>query len=372
MHIGLTYTGHSVSLLKFTDALGTTDGVSVGLYRCRSESEPSVDCEIRATSVRTVPVFSWLDQLWLRRQWEAFLFENMDVEDQVIITENELGPATVRVADTYDIPSIFFIRSLVVMGNDMYDTRRGPLSNFRAADVGGKVQFPALAANIRQYSEGMRKADIVVANSEFTASRLRNQFGVDPEIIYPPITVEEYEIPYNPDGKITMVNPRAEYKGPDIFLDIVERMTDEEFLLVGDTPNEDIRTRADELANLEHLGWQDDMKPIYEQSKLVVVPSRYEEPFGRVAAEAMVSGIPCVASNRGGLPEVLGDTGYLIDDIETTDNWETAIREALDEDTERKREKRSEHAKTFSMETQLSRLRTLIDDVTDGDRSVAQ
>lgn len=37
-----------------------------------------------------------------------------------------------------------------------------------------------------------------------------------------------------------------------------------------------------------------------------VVPSRWREPFGLVAAEAMAHGVPCLVSDRGALPEVVG------------------------------------------------------------------
>lgn len=39
----------------------------------------------------------------------------------------------------------------------------------------------------------------------------------------------------------------------------------------------------------------------------VIVPSQWEEPFGRVALEALALGIPVVASNRGGLPEIVNN-----------------------------------------------------------------
>ena len=41
-------------------------------------------------------------------------------------------------------------------------------------------------------------------------------------------------------------------------------------------------------------------------TRVLLVPSVFDEPFGRVAAEAMVNGIPPVVSERGGLPEVIG------------------------------------------------------------------
>jgi glycosyltransferase involved in cell wall biosynthesis len=41
-------------------------------------------------------------------------------------------------------------------------------------------------------------------------------------------------------------------------------------------------------------------------TRLLVVPSIWEEPFGRVAAEAMINAIPPIVSNRGSLPHVVG------------------------------------------------------------------
>ena len=41
-------------------------------------------------------------------------------------------------------------------------------------------------------------------------------------------------------------------------------------------------------------------------TRVLLVPSVFAEPFGRVAAEAMVNGIPAIVSDRGGLPEVVG------------------------------------------------------------------
>lgn len=52
---------------------------------------------------------------------------------------------------------------------------------------------------------------------------------------------------------------------------------------------------------------------LYQVADLAVVPSIYE-PFGYVAAEAMAAGLPVVATDVGGLPEIIrhGRTGWLV------------------------------------------------------------
>jgi glycosyltransferase involved in cell wall biosynthesis len=44
-----------------------------------------------------------------------------------------------------------------------------------------------------------------------------------------------------------------------------------------------------------------------------VVPSRWPEPFGLTALEAMAAGGALLCAPRGGLPEVFGDAGLAID-----------------------------------------------------------
>lgn len=51
----------------------------------------------------------------------------------------------------------------------------------------------------------------------------------------------------------------------------------------------------------------------YAFADVFVCPSIWEEPFGMVITEAMACGCAVVASNTGGIPEVVGDTGILVD-----------------------------------------------------------
>jgi glycosyltransferase involved in cell wall biosynthesis len=55
----------------------------------------------------------------------------------------------------------------------------------------------------------------------------------------------------------------------------------------------------------------------FARSRALLVPLRWEEPFGLVMIEAMLAGCPVIASPRGAAPEIVQDgvTGFLMDDV---------------------------------------------------------
>ena len=57
----------------------------------------------------------------------------------------------------------------------------------------------------------------------------------------------------------------------------------------------------------------DQLPLAYASASVFVQPSIYPEAFPLTCLEAMASGLPVIASNRGGLPEEIGETGILFD-----------------------------------------------------------
>lgn len=53
----------------------------------------------------------------------------------------------------------------------------------------------------------------------------------------------------------------------------------------------------------------DELVPLLNRHKIMVVPSRYEEPFGVVALEGIACGCVVIGSSGGGLPEAIGSCG---------------------------------------------------------------
>jgi N-acetyl-alpha-D-glucosaminyl L-malate synthase BshA len=94
-------------------------------------------------------------------------------------------------------------------------------------------------------------------------------------------------------------------------------------LMVGDGPEMDGASRlAHERgldARVHFLGEQDQVLPLLSIADVFLLPSA-QESFGLAALEAMACGVPVVASNVGGLPEVIdhGRNGFLhpLDDLD--------------------------------------------------------
>ncbi|MEE2900552.1 MAG: N-acetyl-alpha-D-glucosaminyl L-malate synthase BshA [Gemmatimonadota bacterium] len=145
-----------------------------------------------------------------------------------------------------------------------------------------------------------------------------------------------------PDGeKIVMhiSNFRAVKRVEDVVV-IFARMSAEHparLVLVGDGPERPkVLLRAEELGvrdKVLFLGKHTSVHELLSCADLFLLPSA-SESFGLVALEAMACGAPVVASNIGGLPEVIeaGTTGYMFDVGDIRGMSEAGVRVLADDD----------------------------------------
>jgi glycosyltransferase involved in cell wall biosynthesis len=167
-----------------------------------------------------------------------------------------------------------------------------------------------------------------VCNSRFMAERLQRLTGKTAGVIYPSLEAD-FGVQGDPAGYLTMINPHR-VKGLETFLEVARRMPQERFLLVESWTLAPTALAAlnEQLASLPNVNfWHrvPDAAEIYRRTRLMLVPSVWEEAFGRVAIEAQSCGIPVIASRRGGLPESVGDGGLCIAKHLDPDAWVRAI-----------------------------------------------
>jgi glycosyltransferase involved in cell wall biosynthesis len=178
-----------------------------------------------------------------------------------------------------------------------------------------------------------------VANSRFTARVYKEAFGIDADVIYPPVNKRDYltEAKEKKGNCVTFINPHP-YKGANVALDLAGSLPNVNFMFVRGWPldpdyEKELIQKIRKLSNVRLVGNTIDMRSIYTQTRVLLVPSQWEEGYGRVAAEAQVNGIPVIASNIGGLPESVGPGGILISPHAPIEEWSLALNELLSNST---------------------------------------
>ncbi len=173
-----------------------------------------------------------------------------------------------------------------------------------------------------------------LANSGFTARSFRAFCGREAKVLPPLVEDARYRTPVHGECA-TLVNPVA-VKGVELVLELARRRPDLPFQFVETwtTFPKGSRNEVARIKALPNARWQPrvlDMRPVYGRTRVLLVPSLWEEPWGRVVTEAQVSGIPVLARNVGGLPESVAGGGLLVPAEAGVEAWEAALGSLWDD-----------------------------------------
>lgn len=180
--------------------------------------------------------------------------------------------------------------------------------------------------------------DLVVHNSQWVRDSLQRFRSPDDGgaasreiVVHPPLDCERHrvggEVPVG--DALTLINLN-EHKGAKIVYGLAERMHDQRFVAVLGGHGNQIKPPR-HLSNVTLVQHSPDLKPVWAQTRLLLMPSIYES-YGLVGVEAGCSGIPTLANDTPGLRESLGPAGLFISERDNLDEWESAIREIVGHD----------------------------------------
>jgi len=155
--------------------------------------------------------------------------------------------------------------------------------------------------------------DLAVFNTDWVSDDckvpVRNRM-----VLRPPVRPASYVIERGKQA-VTLIN-MTEPKGARVFYELARRFPDVPFIGVkggyGEQMLPGTASWAEALPNITILPNHHDVREVYAQTKVILMPSGYES-FGRVAVEAAASGIPSIVSRTPGLMEALGDAGTYAD-----------------------------------------------------------
>ncbi len=156
--------------------------------------------------------------------------------------------------------------------------------------------------------------DHVFTCSQFLTDHYREQLGLVSTPLEPPIDWATVVAPEEARAFVTFVHP-APHKGLLLFARLADmlgaRRPDIPVLVVQSAhsggalnaiPGIDF-SKYPQIMAAPHVATPAEY---FALTRLLLVPSVWPEPFGRVAAEAMINGIPPLVGSRGALPDVIG------------------------------------------------------------------
>jgi GT2 family glycosyltransferase/tetratricopeptide (TPR) repeat protein/glycosyltransferase involved in cell wall biosynthesis len=164
-----------------------------------------------------------------------------------------------------------------------------------------------------------QSVDDVLVPSEFSRRWYRQKLGLECTVLpyaidWGRVEVKDQQAQTNnlliERRHLTFVNPQPA-KGLYFFARIAEQLPSRIPILVVESRGsaswlEQVPIDLSSCENLHAMANTHDPRDFYRVTKLLVMPSLWNESFGLVATEAMINGIPVLASDRGALPETLG------------------------------------------------------------------
>jgi glycosyltransferase involved in cell wall biosynthesis len=234
-----------------------------------------------------------------------------------------------------------------------------------------------------------RRSDRVITVSQHTRDDLMGILGLPPEKIavvyngidskYHPQDRSRHTVSLSPDPFILYVGRFDPYKNVVGLIRSFNRFCRER----GDSPRLVLAGHLDPrypeaIQAVKELGLEsrvsfldgateEELIQLYNGARILILPSLYEG-FGLPPLEAMACGTPVIVSDRGSLPEVVGDAGLIIDP-DREDSIAGAIENLWDSETLRSelREKGLRRAKDFSWEKTARETLKVYEELMDGE-----
>lgn len=149
-----------------------------------------------------------------------------------------------------------------------------------------------------------RRADLYVANSENVRGRIRATYGIDADVVYPPVDVERFT-PRPRGERLLVVSRLLPYKRVHLAVEAATRAR-LPLDVIGSGPSyRELAAIAGPTVRFDRRLEDAAITELMESCRALLLPG--DEDFGITPVEALAAGKPVVAFGRGGALETLED-----------------------------------------------------------------
>jgi glycosyltransferase involved in cell wall biosynthesis len=196
-----------------------------------------------------------------------------------------------------------------------------------------------LRAERTAQEQALATATVLLAPSAAAAAACEAWCGRRPEVV-PFVAAAPPPARARPGGHVLLAAARwSPDKGVDLVAPLAAALADRDLVVTSAGLDAEARHAIGTAGNVWFMDAP--MDRLLDGSAVCLVPSRWPEPFGRIAFEAQAAGVPVLASAAGGLVEHVPEPALLpagagvedwasaVRDLEDTEAWRTAHRAAL-------------------------------------------
>lgn len=286
--------GGSISNLRMVEALSEHDQIVCIPMIC-SHVPPSLE----KSPFITLELPKSISHGRLRYVIERYVQYMQRVENAIIrhgkgllISTRATIPAAHRMSKKFGIPFVILTRAFEDMEQAGLRNPADKQTVFRRLE--GSLNNNHLIA---AYCD----AALIITNSEYMKKEICRLFKTTSPIhvVYPTMDLPQTEPNACGLKKVGFVN-KGKRKGEGLILELAHKLPDINFLIYGDPLRANKKKHGQ---NIENVGYENNREEMFGKVDAFLVPSVWDEPFGRVAAEAIWAGKPVIVSKKGGLPE---------------------------------------------------------------------
>lgn len=329
----------------------------------------------------------------LRTVWSKESYSNVErilkeKKYDIVHVQNFLpliSPSVYYAAKSQNVPIVQAVRNYRFLCNNSLLFRDGKVCELC---VGKTIPFPGIVhtcyrnvgANlavsamltVHNVIKSWDKVDMFACISEFVKNKMiqggfpEKKLYVKPNFVYP-----DPDQNIEKENYLLFVGRLTDDKGIFTLLDAIKLLENKtiKVKIVGEGPLLDVLKNNTDNSNVEFLGKRsiEETYTLIGNARVLVIPSLWNEPFGRVVIEAYAKGTPVIGAKAGGIPELIidGVTGVVFEPGDHNDLRDKIqfMFSDLDRTASMGRNAREEYLRTYTAERNYDMLMDIYNQV---------